>query len=317
MTTHHTYAWLGLGAMGGPMATHLVEAGHTVFGFDVSEQAKDTARANGITVVDTIAEAVREVDAVFMTLPAGPHVRSTLEGENGVWANAPTHTLIIDSSSVDLDTSRWCHDRSVELGFRFVDAPISGSATGAQDATLTFMLGGHPEAVAETRAHAQPMGKTFVELGGPTAGMAAKLCNNMMLFANIVASAEAIQLAKKLGIDPTAFWELVNVSTGHSWPQEHWYPIPGVAENSPANHGFAPTGFAAKNAVKDLSNALAAGDEVRADLPATTLAHQRLTTLIDQGLGELDSTFISSLVFPHEPLEGYHPDAEQSPVKDK
>ncbi|MHA2788584.1 NAD(P)-dependent oxidoreductase [Corynebacterium sp. S7] len=300
MANTFTFAWIGLGAMGGPMAAHLVSAGNKVKGFDLGEEAKKKATESGVEMFDTVAEAVQGVDAVFMTLPAGPHVRSTLSEDNGVWDSIDEGTLIVDCSSVDLETSRWCHTESKQRGFGFVDAPISGSVTGAHDATLTFMLGGEPDNITRVREYIQPMGKTFVDLGGPTTGMAAKLCNNMMLFNNVSAAAESAKLAEKLGIDSKAFWELVNVSTGHSWAQEHWYPVAGVAEDAPSDHDFQPTGFAALGAHKDLTNALAAGEEVGAQLPTTKLSQEKLQKLIDEGHGKMDNTFVASLVFPEE-----------------
>lgn len=310
MNTPVKFAWIGLGAMGGPMAAHLAAAGHRVKGFDLGEPAT----REGIEIVDSLAEAARGVDAIFMTLPAGPQVRATLGEPGGVFENADPGTLIIDCSSVDLEASRWCHSEAESRGFGFVDAPMSGSVTGAREATLTFMIGGHPENVALARRYARPMGTNFIELGGPTTGMAAKLCNNMMLFNNVVAAAESVQLAMALGIDPEAFWRLANVSTGHSWAQEHWYPVPGITPNSPANDGFEPTGFAAKNAQKDLANALKMGAEVGATMPVTTLSNRQLRLLIESGYGDKDSTFVNSLVFPKEIFEARRAHHDQEPT---
>lgn len=307
MTTN-TYAWLGLGAMGGPMAANLVKAGHTVKGYDLSDEAKARATENSIEVVETVAEAVKDVDAIYLSLPAGPHVREVLESPEGIWANATQGTLIIDCSSVDLASSRYCHSGSAERGFNFVDSPVSGSIVGARDATLTFMMGGFPDNVKHAEEHSKPMGNAFFHLGGPSTGMAAKLCNNMMLFSNVVAASESVQMALKLGIDPKEFWNLVNVSTGHSWAVEQWYPVPGIAENSPANFGFAPTGFAAKNAAKDLANALSAADEIGMELPTTKQTRDRLHELMDAGLGEYDSTLVNSLLNPGGKLEGFNPE---------
>jgi 3-hydroxyisobutyrate dehydrogenase len=185
-----TIAWIGLGNMGGPMTANLVAAGHDVVGFDLNAEANEAAAANGVRIAASVADAVSAADAVFTMLPKGAHVREVYEGDGGVWANAPITALLLDSSTVDIETSRACHDGSLERGFRFVDAPVSGGISGAAAGTLTFMLGGAASDVADARALVEPMAGNVFAVGGPTMGIAAKLANNMMLFISLIAAAE-------------------------------------------------------------------------------------------------------------------------------
>ncbi|HVL61168.1 MAG TPA: NAD(P)-dependent oxidoreductase, partial [Microbacterium sp.] len=183
-------AWIGLGHMGAPMAGHLVAAGHEVRGVDPTPEARAAAAAKGVHVVDTIAEAVEGADAVFTSLPRNEHVREVYGGEAGVWATAPVGALLLDTSTVDVATSTFCHETSAARGFAFVDSPISGGIAGAAAGSLTFMLGGEAEAVQRAVALVEPMAGHVFELGGPTMGIAAKLANNLMLFVSLVGLAE-------------------------------------------------------------------------------------------------------------------------------
>lgn len=310
MSNDKTLAWIGLGAMGGPMAAAQVKAGFTVQGYDISEKARTMAAETGVDIKEDNSEAVRDADVIFLSLPAGPQVRETLDGDAGVWANAKAGAVIIDTSSVDLETSQWSHDESEKRGFGFVDSPISGGVIGAHAGTLTIMLGGSDDAVAVARTYSEPYSRKIIHLGGPTTGMAAKLCNNMLLFTSVVATSEAVQLAVSKGIDQKAFWELLSSSTGHSWSQENWFPYPGVIETSAADKNFEPTGFPATGAHKDLQNALDMGATQGADLPFTQLAADRIQEIIDSGRGMKDVTLVNDLVFPDQPLAGYDPDAD-------
>ena len=221
-----TIAWIGLGHMGGPMSGNLVAAGHEVRGVDPDPACREAAAARGVRVVDTIAEAVAGADAVFTSLPRGEHVREVLGGEGGVWATAPTSALLLDTSTVDVETSRFCHESSAERGFRFVDSPVSGGIAGATAGTLTFMLGGEEDAVTEAASFVEPMAGHVFIVGGPTMGIAAKLANNLMLFVSLLGLAEGSQLAAELGLDAETFFKVASVSSGDSWPLRTWYPCP-------------------------------------------------------------------------------------------
>jgi 3-hydroxyisobutyrate dehydrogenase len=298
------YGWIGLGNMGGPMTANLVAAGHQVKGYDLNPDACAAAEGHGVDIVGSIAEAAQGSDAVFTMLPKGEHVRAVYEGENGIWAHASDQTLLLDSSTVDIETSRFCHEGSNARGLKFVDAPVSGGISGAAAATLAFMVGGSPEHTAAAVEHIKPMaGKTIVA-GAATAGIAAKICNNMMLFIDLMAAAEGSQLAEKLGLDPKVFWEIASVSSGRSWAQQTWYPVPGVIDTAAANNNFDAT-FRVDLARKDIGLALDAGEMTGVKLPAATLAREHFDALINEGLGEKDCSLIVKNVSPNGTVAGY------------
>jgi 3-hydroxyisobutyrate dehydrogenase len=303
-----TIAWIGLGHMGGPMAGNLVAAGNEVRGVDPDEACRAAAAVRGVHVAATIAEAVADADAVFTSLPRGEHVREVLGGERGVWATAPTTALLLDTSTVDVETSQFCHETSAGRGFRFVDAPVSGGIAGATAGTLTFMLGGEDDAVAQATGLVQPMAGHIFAVGGPTMGIAAKLANNLMLFVSLLGVAEGSQLAAKLGLDPETFFKVASVSSGDSWPLRTWYPVPGVVPTSPANRNFDAT-FTTQLADKDLSFALAAGDDAGLHLPAARLALEQFERLIDEGYGGKDCSLIVKYASADGRIAGFDPDA--------
>lgn len=299
-----TIGWIGLGNMGARMTANLVRAGHTVKGYDLSPQAAAQAAADGVEVVNEIAEVVSGADAVFTMLPKGQHVRSVFEGPAGIWANASKDTLLIDSSTVDIDSSAYIHERSSELGFQFVDAPVSGGISGASAGTLAFMLGGSEEATERAAQYIEPMSGKIFFAGGPTMGIAAKIANNLMLCINMLANSEGSQLAEQLGLDPKVFWEIVSASSGQSWAQQTWYPVPGIVPSSPANQNFDP-GFSVDLAHKDVGLALAAGQNAGIDLPATSIIAQQLSQLVDEGLAAKDCTLVAKFVNPEGTLRGW------------
>ncbi|GAA1760821.1 NAD(P)-dependent oxidoreductase [Agromyces humatus] len=301
-----TIAWIGLGNMGGPMTANLVEAGHEVVGFDLDARANEAAAAHGVRIATSVADAVGGAGAVFTMLPKGEHVRGVYDGDGGVWANAPATALLLDSSTVDIETSRYCHEASAERGFRFVDAPVSGGISGAAAGTLTFMLGGAEADVAAAKVLVEPMAGNVFAVGGATQGIAAKLANNMMLFISLVAAAEGSQLASSLGIDPQIFWDIARVSSADSWALRTWYPVPDVVESSAANRNFDAT-FATTLALKDVALALGAGDAAGLSLPAAQLAREQFEQLIAEGLGGKDCSLIAKLVHPDGAVAGYEP----------
>lgn len=303
------YGWIGLGNMGGPMTGNLVDAGHSVRGVDLDQRSLRDAQQRGVTPVSGIAEAVQGADVVFTMLPAGQHVREVYAGEGGIFEHASKDTLLIDSSTVDFETSRWCHREAEARGFRFVDAPVSGGISGAEAATLTFMVGGSPENVEQALPYIEPMAGNTFPAGGASAGIAAKLANNMMLGISIMAASEGSQLAERLGLDPKVFWDIVSVSSGQSWAQKTWYPVPGIVESAAANNNYDAT-FRADLALKDLTLATQAGTEADLRLTAAELAKSQLQALADEGLGHRDCTLITKYVSPEGAAPGYTPESD-------
>lgn len=298
--------WIGLGHMGAPMSAHLVAAGHEVRGFDLDEVAVEVARGNGVHVVDGIADAVAGADAVFTSLPRNEHVREVYAATGGIWATAPHGALLLDTSTVDIETSSWCHEQSAAAGMRFVDAPVSGGIAGAVGGSLTFMLGGQASAVDAARPLVEPMAAHVFDLGGPTLGIAAKLANNLMLFVSLLGVAEGAQLAASLGLDPRRFYDVASVSSGESWPLRTWYPAPDVVPTSPANRNYDAT-FTTALAEKDLSFALAAGEASALDLPAAAIALEQFRRLIDEGYAQKDCSLVAKFPSPDGRVAGFTP----------
>lgn len=301
-----TIAFIGLGRMGAPMAGHLVTAGHTVRGVEINPAAAAAAAARGVQVVGSIAEALDGADAAFTSLPKPEHVRAAYDGVDGILAHAAASTLLMDTSTVDVETSRWCHAAAAERGLTFVDAPISGGTAGAEAHTLTFMLGGAPEPVERAREFIAPMAGNIIACGGEGAGIAAKLANNMMLFISVMAMSEGSQLAEHLGLDAKTFWEVARVSSGDSWALRTWYPVPGVLERSAADNNFEPT-FSVDLARKDCGLAVQAGEYTGVHLPAARLALSQLDELIADGRGGKDCTLVATFASPDGTLRGYDP----------
>jgi len=288
-------AWIGLGNMGGPMAANMVAAGHEVRGFDVNPDAIATAVQSGIAAAGSIKEAVAGADVVFTMLPKGEHARAVYFGDDGVLASTDPSTLLVDSSTIDMETAQALHDAAAAAGFRFVDAPVSGGISGATAGTLTFMIGGETGAVADATAFIDPMAANIIPTGGATTGQAAKICNNLMLFINLAAAAEGAVLAERLGLDKQVFWDIASVSSGDSWALRTWYPIKDVVETSAANRDFAPT-FTTALASKDIGLAIAAAKATNTPLEIGEHVAELFQRLIDEGEGGKDCSMIVKLV---------------------
>ena len=305
-----TIAWIGLGHMGEPMTANLVAAGHTVHGVDLNPAAAEDAASHGVQIVASIAEALDGADACFTSLPKPEHVRSVYADEDGIFAHADAATLLLDTSTVDVETSRWCHTEASTRGLAFVDAPISGGTAGAAAHTLTFMLGGRPDDIERARAYVAPMAGAVIACGPPSSGIAAKLVNNMMLLIDVMAVSEGSQLAEQLGLDPTVFYEVASVSSASSWAQRLWYPMPGVVETAAANRNFDAT-FSVDLARKDCGLAVDAGHSTGVRIPAAELALAQLDQLVAEGLGGKDCTLVAKLASPDGILRGYDPTLDE------
>jgi len=237
-------AFIGLGNMGGPMAANLVKAGHEVLGVDLVPELREAAAAAGVKIADIAAAA--GADVVVTMLPAGKHVLSVWES-----LQAKPGALWIDSSTIDVESARKAHAIAEAKGARAVDAPVSGGVGGAKGGTLTFMCGGTDDAFAAAKPILEAMGKRIVHCGGAGAGQAAKICNNMILGATMIATCEAFVLGEKLGLSAQALYDVASTSSGQNWSLTSYCPVPGPVPASPANNGYKP-GFAAALMLKDL-----------------------------------------------------------------
>jgi 3-hydroxyisobutyrate dehydrogenase len=280
-------AFIGLGNMGGGMAANLAAAGHDVRAFDLSEAALAKAEERGCLRAPTAAEAVAEVDAVVTMLPAGRHVRDVYE--SSVIGVAPSSAVLMDCSTIDVGTAREEIGKAEAKGYRMVDAPVSGGIAAAEDGTLTFMVGGSAEAFAAAEPFLALMGKAVIHAGGAGAGQAAKICNNMLLGASMVATCETFVLAQKLGLDPQTFFDIASKASGQCWSMTSYCPVPGVGPETPADRDYEG-GFAAALMLKDLRLAMEAASSVDAYTPMGAHAEE-LYTRFAEGLGGAGKDF--------------------------
>jgi len=243
--------FIGLGNMGLPMAQNLIKAGHAVAGLDVARGQVDKLAAAGGTAAADIKAAVSGADIVITMLPAGQQVREVYLDPGGVLASAAAGTLLIDCSTIDVETARSVGAAAAQRGLAMLDAPVSGGVGGAQGATLTFMVGGGDEAFARAKPVLEKMGKTIVHAGGTGNGQAAKICNNMILGVSMIAVSEAFVLAEKLGLDAQKLFDIASKSSGQCWSMTSYCPVPGPVPTSPANRDYQ-AGFTAAMMLKDL-----------------------------------------------------------------
>jgi 3-hydroxyisobutyrate dehydrogenase len=290
-----TIGFIGLGNMGRPMARNLVAAGHSVKGFDVVSAALETARAFGVETADSVAAAARGVDAVITMLPAGEHVRDVYLGAGQVLSAADQGTLLIDSSTIDVATAREVHAAASEAALTMVDAPVSGGVSGAEAATLTFMVGGSDEAFERARPLLSQMGRNILHAGGPGNGQAAKTCNNMILGISMIAVAEAFNLGEALGLEASRLFEISSKASGSCWAMLNHHPLPGIVETSAANRGYEP-GFAAAMMHKDLKLSQAAAAQAGVATPLGAEATALYTLFVNAGNGGLDYSGIIKLI---------------------
>jgi 3-hydroxyisobutyrate dehydrogenase len=277
-------AFIGLGNMGGPMAANLVKAGHRVVGFDLVEKLRNEAAAAGVAIAASAREAVVGAEIVLTMLPAGRHV---IAAWSDILPAAKSGTLFIDSSTIDVDSARRAHQAALAAGMACLDAPVSGGVGGASAGTLTFMAGGEEAAFAAGKPILEAMGKRIVHCGGAGAGQAAKICNNMILGATMIATCEAFVLAEKLGLSAQALYDVASTSSGQSWSLTSYCPVPGPVPNSPANKDYKP-GFAAALMLKDLRLAQEAALSAGASTPIGAQAAQLYALFAASGHAEDD-----------------------------
>jgi len=244
--------FIGLGNMGLPMAQNLIKAGHQVEGVDVNPAAVAKLKAAGGVVDETAKSAAARADVVITMLPAGQQVREVYLGAGGIIEDANPGTLLIDCSTIDVETARAVAAEAEKKGLMMLDAPVSGGVTGAAAATLTFMCGGSVQAFTRAESILQKMGKTIVHAGGPGNGQAAKICNNMILGVSMIAVSEAFVLAEQLGLDHQKLFDISSKSSGQCWSLTSYCPVPGPVPTSPANRDYQ-AGFTAAMMLKDLN----------------------------------------------------------------
>ncbi|HXB80942.1 MAG TPA: 3-hydroxyisobutyrate dehydrogenase [Bradyrhizobium sp.] len=277
-------AFIGLGNMGGPMAANLVKAGQKVTAFDLVAASRDQARADGAAIAESSVGAVKGADVVVTMLPAGKHVVSVW---NEVVPAMAKGALIIDCSTIDVESAKQAHALASRHGVGSVDAPVSGGTGGAKAATLTFMCGGDEKSFAAAKGVLEKMGKKIVHCGSGGAGQAAKICNNMILGVSMIAVSEAFALAEKLGLSHQALFDVASTSSGQCWSLTSYCPVPGPVPTSPANNDYKP-GFASALMVKDLTLAQDAARAAGAATPLGKHAQELYKAFDAEGNGGVD-----------------------------
>ena len=288
-----TIAFIGLGNMGGGMAANLVKNGFTVRAFDLSDDALAKAEAAGAIRAASAADAVTGADAVVTMLPAGKHVEAVYTDD--VFGAAKPGTLFLDCSTIDVATARRVIAAAKAKGFQMADAPVSGGIAAANAGSLTFMVGGDDDAFSRAKPILSAMGKAVIHAGSDGNGQAAKICNNMLLGATMVATCEAFAMAQKIGLDAQTFYDISSVSSGQSWSMTSYCPVPGVGPQSPADNGYNG-GFAVALMLKDLKLALEAAASVNASVPMGAQAESLYQLLANRGEAGQDFSSIIKLL---------------------
>ncbi len=287
-----TIGFIGLGNMGGPMAANLVKAGHKVTGFDLNPAALEALSQAGGAVAASARDAVTGADVVITMLPAGEHVRQVWLHQGGlIDVVKDAKPLLIDCSTIDVDSARTVTAAAEEAGLAMLDAPVSGGTVGAANGTLTFMVGGDAAAFAAGLPVLQAMGKNIFHAGGPGAGQAVKICNNMMLAINMVGVAEGFLLARKLGLDWGKLHEICATATSNSWALSSYCPAPGPVPAAPSNRDYAP-GFMAALMLKDVKLSQAAADATGSPTPLAAMAQSFYQAVVDSGDGTKDFSVV-------------------------
>jgi 3-hydroxyisobutyrate dehydrogenase len=295
-------AFIGLGNMGGGMAANQAKAGREVMAFDLSAQALERAVAAGCKAAGSVTEAVKDAEVVITMLPAGPHVRSVYQEQ--IIGAAPTSALLLDCSTIDVESARHVAGLAKEAGYAFADAPVSGGTAAAEAGTLAFMVGCDEGDFGRIETALEPMSRITIRAGDHGAGQAAKICNNMLLGVSMIGTCEAVALAERLGLEPERFFEIASKSSGQCWSVTSYYPWPGPVPTAPSNRGYQG-GFATAMMLKDLKLAQEAAAGAGASTPLGSQA-EALYALFDRlGYGGKDfSAMLQLLRGQTETLDG-------------
>jgi 3-hydroxyisobutyrate dehydrogenase len=286
-------AFIGLGAMGGGMAANQARAGHAVAAFDLSPDAVARAVSAGCRAASSVAEAVVDAEVVITMLPAGPQVRAV--HAEAVLGHAPRTALLVDCSTIDVESARAVAGQARAAGFRFADAPVSGGVAAAESGQLTFMVGCDEADFSAIETALAPMAKAVIRAGDHGAGQAAKICNNLILGVTMLGTCEAFALAEKLGLDAQKFYDIASKSSGQSWSMNSYCPWPGPVPTAPSNRGYEG-GFAVAMMLKDLKLAQEAAARSGASSPLGAQAAALYALFDGLGYGRKDFSSILALL---------------------
>ncbi|MBA2653525.1 MAG: 3-hydroxyisobutyrate dehydrogenase [Gammaproteobacteria bacterium] len=287
--------FIGLGHMGTPMVENLLQHKHTVRVFDLSEEAMAKAAALGALPMGSIKELVSNSTIIFTMLQTGEQVEQVALGEEGILTILSKEGLYIDSSSIDVVTSRKIHALAKQKKIAMIDAPVSGGVAGAKAATLTFMVGGEEENFLRAQSYLNCLGKKIIYAGPAGNGQAAKICNNMILGISMIAVSEGFLLAKKLGLDPKKFFDIASNASSQCWSMSQYCPMPGVLDNVPSSNEFTP-GFTASMMLKDLKLSQEAAQYADASTPLGAEATALYSLFVEEGGASTDFSGIIKML---------------------
>ncbi|MDB3982457.1 3-hydroxyisobutyrate dehydrogenase [Candidatus Pelagibacter sp.] len=289
-------AFIGVGNMGLPMAENLMKSGKKIKVFDVSKKTIEIAKEKKLDVVENLNDLVTtDVATVITMLPEGKHSKEVFLGDNGIINKVSKDCLLIDCSTIDIQTSKEIGKKATEKGIQMIDAPVSGGVMGAQKATLNIMVGGTKEAFDLALPLLKIMGKNIFHAGDLGSGNGAKICNNMSLGIAMIAASESLMLAKRLNIDIKKVHEIMKNASGNSWPISVYPPLPGLIEGTPSNNNYRP-GFSAGMMNKDLKLANECAKNVSADTPLGKLALEIYEKFCKEGNDDKDFSAISKVI---------------------
>lgn len=289
-------AFIGVGNMGLPMAENLMKSGKKIRVFDVSKNTIEIAQKKNLDVVENLSDLVTtDVTTVITMLPEGKHSKEVFLGENGIINKVSKDCLLIDCSTIDIQTSKEIGKKATENGIKMIDAPVSGGVMGAQKATLNIMVGGTKEAFDLALPLLKIMGKNIFHAGELGSGNGAKICNNMSLGITMIAASESLMLAKRLNIDIKKVHEIMKNASGNSWPISVYPPLPDLIEGTPSNNNYRP-GFSAGMMNKDLKLAYECAKSVNADTPLGKAALEIYEKFCKDGNDDKDFSAISKVI---------------------
>ena len=289
-------AFIGVGNMGCPMAENLMKAGKTVKVFDVSKKKLQIASERNLDVIENLDKLITsDVETVITMLPEGKHSKEVYLGEKGIINNVTKDCLLIDCSTIDIQTSVEIGKIALEHNINMIDAPVSGGVMGAQKATLNIMVGGSKEAFELALPILKIMGKNIFHAGDLGSGNGAKICNNMALGIAMIAASESLMLAKRLNIDIKKVHEIMKNASGNSWPISVYPPLPGLIDGTPSNNNYRP-GFSAGMMNKDLKLAYECAKSVDAKIPLSKMALEIYDQFCKEGNESKDFSAISKVI---------------------
>ena len=281
--------FIGLGNMGAKMTMNLLKANYEVIGYDINKDFVNNLLPKGLKQATNLSDIAKGVDILITMLPNGDIVEEVYD--NIIDEFAPG-TLFVDCSTIEVNKARELHKKCEVKNLLSLDAPVSGGVGGAEQATLTFMVGGTENAYKMMLPLFEVMGKKSLLCGSSGLGQATKACNNMLLATTMIGVGEAFSLGQNLGLDPEKLFEILSTSTGSCWAINSYCPIKGVGPTSPADNDFRP-GFSADLMLKDLTIALKAIESTNTSAPFGKNSRENFKRMVKEKQGSLDFSAIT------------------------